>query len=166
MSAEREFVPTRESIAKYVKQNLQKVRKLSGMMGTMHHKGDQEIIREDDYEGHHVVVRTRYNITIDGHHVTGHIMLTNMGQVQYHGLPNYSFDSAVELARALIDNFPEDFEKRERESGSKDRARASGGSPGSMDSTKMSGKGIAKLPRAVRKRSARKSMRGGVKNKP
>src|SRR5258708_3009461 len=75
----------------------------------MHGKGGQEIIREDDYKGHHVIVRTRYDITIDGQVVTGHIMLTNLGQVQYHGLPNHSFHSPVELARPLIDNFPQGF---------------------------------------------------------
>src|SRR5437763_10680610 len=40
------------------------------------------------------------------------ILLTNAGQVQYHGLPNHSFDSTIGLVRALIDNFPEDFDKK------------------------------------------------------
>ena len=87
---------TPQAIAKYVKQN----------------------IRQDDYKGHHVVIRTKYNITVDGKEVTGHILLTNAGQVQYHGLPNYSFDSPVALVRALIDNFPEDFQKQPRASSS------------------------------------------------
>src|SRR5437660_3004741 len=107
MNAKPEIVPTPQSIAKYVKQNVQKAR--PSMM--MHHEGPQEIIREDDYKGHHIVVRTTYGIRVDGREVTGHIILSNAGQVQYHGLPNYSFDSAIGLARALIDNFPEDFEK-------------------------------------------------------
>src|SRR5258708_6590649 len=95
----------------------------------MHGKGGQEIIREDDYKGHHVIVRTRYDITIDGQVVTGHIMLTNLGQVQYHGLQNHSFDSAVELGRALIDNFPEDFAIKP---GSRSPHGASKGSMGGM----------------------------------
>src|SRR5258708_39268947 len=78
---------------------MQKARKSSSMMAMMHHKGGQEIVREDDYKGHHVVVRTKYTITVDGQEVTGHIMLTNTGQVQYHGLPNHSFDSTLGLVR-------------------------------------------------------------------
>lgn len=104
-----EVLPTPESIAKYVKQNM---RKAAPMMAMMHHEGAQEIVREDDYKGHHIVVRTTYHITVDGQEVTGHIMLTNAGQVQYHGLPNHSFDSTIGLVRALIDNFPDDFDKK------------------------------------------------------
>ena len=115
---EHEFLPTPESISKYVKENAQAILKSSGMKAMMHHQGGQEILREDDYKGHHIAVRTRYDITVDGQVVTGHIMLTNAGEVQYHGLPNYSFDSAIELARALVDNFPQDFEKTSPESGS------------------------------------------------
>jgi len=104
-----EVLPTPESIAKYVKQNM---RKATPMMAMMHHEGAQEIVREDDYKGHHIVVRTTYHITVNGQKVTGHLMLTNAGQVQYHGLPNHSFDSTIGLVRALIDNFPEDFDKK------------------------------------------------------
>src|SRR5437764_883312 len=110
MSLKQETTPTPESIAKYVKQNAQKVRGASSTM-MAHHEGHQEIIREDDYKGHHIVVRTAYTIQVDSKEVTGHVMLTNAGQVQYHGLPNYSFNSTIELAKALIDNFPEDFQK-------------------------------------------------------
>ncbi len=130
MSAKPEALPTPESIAKYVKQNAPKFKKSSAMMKMMH-QGGQEIVRQDDYKGHHVIVRTVYHITIDGAEVTGHIMLTNDGQVQYHGLPNRSFDSTIQLARSLIDNFPEDFEKASKSSGSHD----------SMPGMKMGGKG-------------------------
>src|SRR5215467_6558806 len=134
MSAEREFLPTTESIAKYVKQNAKKLAKSTSMKSIMHGKGGQEIIREDDYKGHHILVKTKYEMTIDGQAVTGHIMLSNLGQVQYHGLPNHSFDSAVELARALIDNFPEDFEKKSSRSSSH-----GGGKGGAMGGMKMGG---------------------------
>ena len=119
MSEKSEPLLSPQAIAKYVKQNLRTLQKSSSMAGMMHHGGEQEIVREDDYKGHHVVIRTKYNITVDGKEVTGHIMLTNAGQVQYHGLPNYSFDSPVALVRALIDNFPEDFQKQTRSSSSK-----------------------------------------------
>jgi len=126
MTVEQEFLPTPQSIARYVKQNARKMQKSSSMKAMMHRGGAQEIVREDDYKGHHIVVRTTYNITVDGQPVTGHIMLTNGGEVQYHGLPNYSFDSAVELARALIDNFPADFDKKNRTAISRERMRMRG----------------------------------------
>ena len=167
MSTEIEALPTAESIAKYVKQNMQKTRRSSLMMAMMHHEGGQEVVREDDYKGHHIVVRTTYNITVDGKEVTGHLMLTNEGQVQYHGLPNYSFDSAVELVRALIDNFPEDFEKKKQPPGPHDDmpmggrgGRSRGGNRGPMGGMRMSNTSAAKTPRTASKnKSVSKSRR-------
>jgi len=148
MTTQPEFLPTAESIAKYVKQNARKLAKSSSMKSMMHGKGVQEIIRQDDYKGHHVMVKTRYEITIDGQVVTGHIMLTNLGQVQYHGLPNHSFDSAVELARALIDNFPEDFEKKAAPGSPR-----SGSKGGSMGGMKMPSSKAAKSSKSNKSRS-------------
>jgi len=166
MSAESEALPTPESIAKYVKQNMQKARKSSSMMEMMHHAGGQEIVREDDYKGHHVVVRTKYNITVDGQEVTGHIMLTNSGQVQYHGLPNHSFDSTLGLVRALIDNFPEDFDKTKQPAkphgghGGMDMGghsgASSGGKRGAMGGMKMPGMGAAKPSKTTSKQKSGK----------
>jgi hypothetical protein len=127
----REFLPSPESIAKYVKQSAKK--NASSMKAMMSGKDRQDTTREDDYKGHHIVIRTRYDITVDGQAVTGHMMLTNAGQVQYHGLPNYSFDSAVGLVRALIDNFPEDFEEKEG------RSKGHGGKASGMGDMKMRG---------------------------
>lgn len=169
MSAKADVLPTPDSIAKYVKQNLQKTKKAMPMMAMMHHEGGQEVVRKDDYKGHHIEVRTTYHITVDGNEVTGHLMLTNSGQVQYHGMPNYSFDSAIQLVRALIDNFPEDFEKSKSsgsggmsgmkmKSGSKSGGMAgmhmAGGSMGKMKSskqTKSAGKKPAKSGKTARK---------------
>ena len=116
-------------------------------------------MREDDYKGHHVVIRTTYNISVDGKEATGHIILTNTGQVQYHGLPNYSFDSTVDLVRALIDNFPEDFQKGKQRSGLRDRSdmggrggRPTGGNRSSMGGMKMLGRGVTKPPKAALKK--------------
>ena len=117
MNGKSEALPTLESIASYVKKNTGKSKKRSMSMD-MHHPGGQEVVRQDDYKGHHIVVRTTYRIDVDGKEVTGHLMLNNAGQVQYHGLPNMSFDSAVGLVRTLIDKFPEDFEKNTKPAGS------------------------------------------------
>ncbi|MDQ3893843.1 MAG: hypothetical protein M3292_04135 [Actinomycetota bacterium] len=74
------------------------------------HEHAVESVREDDYRGHHIVVRTRYSIEVDGRPVTGHLAVTNDGRVHYHAVPNLSFTSAVDLVRRLIDAFPDDFE--------------------------------------------------------
>jgi hypothetical protein len=68
-----------------------------------------ETVREDDYKGHHIVVRTRYEIAVDGRPVTGHLGVTNDGRVHYHAVPNLSFPSAIAMVRRLIDAFPDDF---------------------------------------------------------
>lgn len=97
--------PTPESIAAFVRKNAPKFKK-SGMM-MMH--GDPEVVREEDYKGHHIMIRTTYHIEVDGKPVTGHLTVTNDGEVQAHSLPNYTFDSAMGLIEKLIDKFPEDF---------------------------------------------------------
>ncbi|MFN2503213.1 MAG: hypothetical protein ABR540_03085 [Acidimicrobiales bacterium] len=65
--------------------------------------------RTDTYRGHKIVVRTSYEIEVDGESVNGHLGVGNDGRVHYHPLPNYSFTSAIELAHQLIDSFPERF---------------------------------------------------------
>ena len=86
-----EVKPTAESIASYVKKHSSQLKK--GMM--MH--GPMLSVREEDYQGHHILIRTTYEIEVDGQPLMGHIDLSNEGQIAYHGLPNMSFDSAVDL---------------------------------------------------------------------
>jgi len=74
------------------------------------HAGPQATERRDTYRGHEVVIRTRYEIEVDGRLVAGHLEVGKDGRVHYHPLPNYSFPSAVDLVRELIDSFPEEFE--------------------------------------------------------
>ncbi len=75
----------------------------------MHHSHGIETIREDDYKGHHIVVRTSYEIEVDGKPITGHMALTNDGRVHYHAVPNVSFPSSIALVHQLIDAFPDEF---------------------------------------------------------
>jgi hypothetical protein len=75
----------------------------------MQHMGGAETVREDEYKGHKIVIRTRYQIEVDGHPVTGHLGVTNDGRVHYHAVPNLSFPSAVAMVRRLIDAFPDEF---------------------------------------------------------
>ncbi len=82
------------------------------------HEGHErmlETVREDDYRGHHIVIRTTYRIEVDRRPVTGHLGVTNDGRVHYHAVPNLSFASAVDLVRRLIDTFPDEFERGARD---------------------------------------------------
>lgn len=129
-------VPTAESIAKYVKKNSVVVKRAAaGMMMGKGHGARMESLREDDYEGHHIVIRTSYSITIDGKAVMAHLALTNDGEVQYHGLPNYSFGSAIDLVKKMIDVYPDDFAAGAKKPQSR---RSRGGTGHSMDG-KMTG---------------------------
>ena len=111
--------PTAQSVATYVKRNAARVKKtLSGMA----HHGPSVSVRQTDYKGHHIEIRTTYEITVDRMPVMGQVLVTDEGQVQCHALPNYTFLSALDLVKSLIDAFPEDFE------------RSAKGHPGGMSS--------------------------------
>ena|SRR5919199_1107781 len=71
--------------------------------------GAAESIREDEYRGHRIVIRTSYEIAVDGRRLMGHMGVTNDGRVHYHAVPNLSFRSAIMMVRQLIDAFPDDF---------------------------------------------------------
>ena len=101
-------LPTPESIASYVAKSADKVRKIQEQP---HGQGMQSV-REAEYKGHRIVVRTHYEFEVDGKMVMGHVGVTNDGQVHYHPVPNVSFASAVELVKQLIDIFPDDFKKK------------------------------------------------------
>lgn len=72
--------------------------------------GDDSV-RELDYKGHHVVVKTTYDVTIDGKPFHAGLGVTNEGDVHYHGMPNVAFASALDLVKAVIDTFPDEFGK-------------------------------------------------------
>ena len=78
--------------------------------GHGHGGGQMESVREATYRGHHIVVRTTYQLEVDGMPIEGHMGVTNDGQVHYHAVPNLSFASAVDMVKKLIDTFPEDFQ--------------------------------------------------------
>ncbi len=106
MSDDSTTPPTPESIAGYVKRNAAKARKT---LAAMHDHGPTETVRETDYKGHHIVIGTTYRVEVDGQPVSGHFIVTDNGEVQCHAMPNYTFISAVDLVKSMIDIFPEDF---------------------------------------------------------
>ncbi|MEU0936352.1 hypothetical protein [Embleya sp. NPDC005971] len=74
---------------------------------TMH--GSMDSVREEEFEGHRIVIRTSYEITVDDRPVTAHLMVSNNGEVHCHALPAYQFLSAVDTVKALIQYFPDEF---------------------------------------------------------
>jgi hypothetical protein len=101
--------PTPQSIATYVSKNAKHVKSAQ-----KHRHEGTDSVREADYAGHHIVIRTRYHIEVDGRMLMGHMGVTNDGNVHYHPVPNVAFPSAVELVKKLIDIFPGDFTKKGR----------------------------------------------------
>jgi len=65
--------------------------------------------RETDYQGHHIVIETTYTVTVDGKPFNAGLGVTDGGRVYYHGMPNVGFDSAVDLMKAVVDRFADDF---------------------------------------------------------
>jgi hypothetical protein len=77
-----------------------------------HEKGPFTSVRELEYNGHKITIHTQYEIRVDGKPFSGHVYVDNTGKVSTHALPNYSFDSAIDLIKKMIDEFPEGFVKK------------------------------------------------------
>lgn len=74
-----------------------------------HPEQAMESVRTAVHNGHQIVVRTRYEITVDGEPLPGQVEVGNNGLVYHHGLPNYGFPSAIGMVAALIDRFGSEF---------------------------------------------------------
>ena len=72
--------PTQKSIASYVRKNALHVKNAQ----RTHERQKTESVRKADYKGHHIVIRTQYQIEVDGKMIMGHLRVTNDGQVHYH----------------------------------------------------------------------------------
>jgi hypothetical protein len=81
-----------------------------------HDKGPFQSVREIEYKDHKIAIRTQYEIRVDGKPFSGHIYVDNMGKVSTHALPTYSFASAVDLVKKMIDTFPDDFTTKKKSS--------------------------------------------------
>src|SRR3990170_142065 len=90
---------------------------VAGLPQPHHHDdgdGSIETLREDEYEGHRISIRTIYRIAVDGKTLWVPLGLDNDGQLHCHSLPNYQSPSAVDMVKRLIDNFPDDFKPPRR----------------------------------------------------
>ncbi len=93
-------------------------------MGHAEHDGRPfQSVREIDYNGHKIAIHTQYEIRVDSKPLGGHIYVDNAGKVSAHSLPNYSFVSAVDLVKKMIDEFPEDFNTKKKSYRSKSATR-------------------------------------------
>lgn len=77
--------------------------------GHAHGGSDLTSVREAEYRKHRIVVRTRYEITVDGQPFDVQLTVDNAGRVHYHGLPTRDFASVIGLVEKAIDVFPGDF---------------------------------------------------------
>ena len=73
------------------------------------HEGPIKSIRTGKHRGHEIKITATYDIRIDGRPLGGHLEVGNHGHVHYHGLPNYTWGSMVDLCKQVIDSFPDDF---------------------------------------------------------
>lgn len=74
-----------------------------------HHGGEGASIRTAEHNGHEIVIRTTYEVSVDGQPFHAHFNVDNSGRVQYHGLPTRDFPSLVDLVKKAIDQFPDSF---------------------------------------------------------
>ena len=81
-----------------------------------HDKGPFQSVREAEHKGHKIAIYTQYEIKVDGEPFTGHVYVDNTGKVSTHALPAYSFVSAVDLVKKIIDEFPDDFTTTKKKS--------------------------------------------------
>lgn len=77
-----------------------------------HGAGGAQSVRKDDYRGHEIEIVTTYKILVDGKKIRAPLGVDAAGKVHCHSLPNYQTASAVDMVRALIDGFPEEFEPK------------------------------------------------------
>jgi hypothetical protein len=75
--------------------------------------GDHASVRSARYKGHTIEVHTTYRVLVDGQELDAHMSVNDDGNVHYHGLPNYSMASAMDLVRQVIDSFPQDYPPNE-----------------------------------------------------
>jgi hypothetical protein len=81
-----------------------------------HDKGPFQSVRVVEHKGHKIAIYTRYEIRVDGKPFTSHVYVDNTGKVSTHALPAYSFVSAVDLVKKIIDEFPDDFTTTKKKS--------------------------------------------------
>lgn len=65
-------------------------------------------VRRAEHAGHSLEIHTSYRIFIDGQEFPDPIHVSDDGNVHYHGLPQYSLASALDLLKVITDRLVED----------------------------------------------------------
>lgn len=68
------------------------------------HKTSFRSVRETAYRGKSIRVETTYKVIIDREPLTTHTMVLDDGSVHCHDFPNYSFRSAMDMAKKIVDS--------------------------------------------------------------
>lgn len=87
---------------------------LKKTVATSDHSMHSPSIRTTDYHGHEISIETVYRVQIDGKTVKVPLMVDETGIVHCHSLPNYQFQSALDMVKAIVDIFPDALPKRKK----------------------------------------------------
>jgi hypothetical protein len=71
--------------------------------------GGEGAVRRGEHLRHEILVRTTYEIAVDGRAFDVAVNVDNAGRVHYDGLPTWDFASVMDLVAKVIDQFPDDF---------------------------------------------------------
>ncbi|MEE9394255.1 MAG: hypothetical protein V3W41_17285 [Planctomycetota bacterium] len=74
------------------------------VQGEHEHHDTFHSTRASIYRDRKFVIHTTYKIEIDGKPLTMHTKVLDDGSVHCHGLPNYSFSSALDMVKKIIDS--------------------------------------------------------------
>ncbi len=74
-----------------------------------HQHNANTTVRADAHKGHKIELRTTYELYIDGQLLNLHLGVMQDGQVHCHSIPNYSSASGIDVIKAVIDAFPDDY---------------------------------------------------------
>ncbi|MDH3731561.1 MAG: hypothetical protein OES13_10660 [Acidimicrobiia bacterium] len=67
------------------------------------HRGHRGSVRTRRYRDHVIEIVAHYEITIDGEPWNQHVQVMDDGTVHYHGMPQYSPPSLVDLMERVVD---------------------------------------------------------------
>jgi hypothetical protein len=81
------------------------------------HGSHANSMRVFEHARHRVEVETIYRVKIDGKIVRIPLTVGADGRVSCHSIPNYATASALDMIKAVIDQFPEDFAKKKSRKG-------------------------------------------------
>jgi hypothetical protein len=74
-----------------------------------HAPHETTVVREFMHAGHTVKIITTYRVEVDGKPIQAHLSVDEDGRVFTHATPFVTYDSAVELMKAVVDTYPDAF---------------------------------------------------------